>query len=346
MAPVNRSNDPESVQNSCDSQIYLTQPQAILHVDEDIKESILSEIEEYKILEEIDLDEISNKIDSRDLDQFLCSFPPEETSMKIEGDKTELISATNENCWQEIEIDNKSTISDDLQLILNDLDLDQAGLNDRSEDRLNTFENNSLKEELENNFQTTELIESNRSNSKKSTPKIQPSKEQQRLSNIMQEFYEKKQFENLAKFLRNDHIDQRIHFDPIVRFYKIVVLFHLECDYRKAIEMIERSIEFPIELHRDLQKIWNDSHNKLEMKRRNCSTKLSAVQSFRLRHKHIYPKTIWDGNIIKYGMSVEGRKILIDFYDNVSKKPNQEQREMLARKANTSIKNGKRCDSD
>lgn len=127
---------------------------------------------------------------------------------------------------------------------------------------------------------------------------------------------------------------QQIFTSPMLLFYAAWLLH--QYGQHKLVLKICRENQFPDYLHQTMQILWDESVEILELAKKNKFT-LSSVQRFRLRKKFLYPKNIWNGHPIKYGMTDVSKEMLIDYYNNISKKPNKIAKEILAQKIGKSV---------
>lgn len=153
-------------------------------------------------------------------------------------------------------------------------------------------------------------------------------------------FYSDMEDENKAKILEKFLVQtckQKICQSPMLLFY-VAWTFH-QFDQHKLVVKLCQEYEFPNYLHKIMQLLWDDSQEILE-KIKKKKFQMNSVQRFRLRKKHPYPANIWNGDQIKYGLSTAGKQTLVDFYDNVSKKPTRKEKEILAKKIGISLRVG------
>jgi len=80
-------------------------------------------------------------------------------------------------------------------------------------------------------------------------------------------------------------------------------------------------------LHPELQKLWLSAHYMEADKVRGRP--LGPVDKYRIRKKHIFPLTIWDGDAMSYCFKEKARTLLTDFYSRV-RYPSPDQKKYLA----------------
>lgn len=125
-----------------------------------------------------------------------------------------------------------------------------------------------------------------------------------------------------------------IESSPKLKYYFAWTCF-IKGHYSLVIRLCQ-SESFPNYLHQSMQTLWDESYQMLELNKKN-KTHLNSVQRFRLRKKHPYPKTIWNGIPIKYGMSNKDKQTLINYYEQVNKKPSKAEKEHLAKMINKDL---------
>lgn len=84
--------------------------------------------------------------------------------------------------------------------------------------------------------------------------------------------------------------------------------------------------------HVFMQELWCKSHYRLS--NRDCD---KAVVRYRLRKKHYYPRTIWNGEDTKYGISERQNRHLQSIFIDTPK-PNKNERERIASNLNLNLK--------
>ncbi|OTF69331.1 hypothetical protein BLA29_001339, partial [Euroglyphus maynei] len=122
----------------------------------------------------------------------------------------------------------------------------------------------------------------------------------------------------------------------LLMYYRIIIVFEIEQNYKFVIDLCKMK-KMPLQYHRRLQQIWDQSWEKLELQRRE-GKKLSCVQRFRLKERHPYPREITIGSPVKYGIPTTFKDILINYYDTVNKHPTTSDKEMLAKKTKLTVK--------
>lgn len=82
--------------------------------------------------------------------------------------------------------------------------------------------------------------------------------------------------------------------------------------FKELYEVLEKN-NFSACLHKELQKLWNEAHYKDVQLQRGKS--LGAVDKYRLRRKHPFPLSIWDGDPMVYCFKEKSRHELRLSYD-------------------------------
>uniref|UniRef100_A0A7E4W0F4 Homeobox domain-containing protein n=1 Tax=Panagrellus redivivus TaxID=6233 RepID=A0A7E4W0F4_PANRE len=122
--------------------------------------------------------------------------------------------------------------------------------------------------------------------------------------------------------------EDRVRTNEDVMISKAVILYHQK-RFTELFELLQ-SFKFASENHEMLQEIWKNAHyEQTESKR---PKPLDAVTKYRLRKKHVYPMTIWDGETTSYCFKNSSRKILQAAYKK-NQMPSPEEKKALAIKA-------------
>ncbi|KAI6233559.1 Homeobox protein SIX1-like [Aphelenchoides fujianensis] len=124
------------------------------------------------------------------------------------------------------------------------------------------------------------------------------------------------------------------------KFHKTDCVLKAQCvllceqnEFKELYKLIEEH-PFPIEYHKQLQDIWNAAHYKETEKTR--SRDLDPVTRYRVRRKHPFPRTIWDGEGTSYCFKKRDRKILKEAYIR-NNMPSQADKQALAQRTQLSI---------
>ncbi|KAI1295649.1 Homeobox protein six1b [Halotydeus destructor] len=115
------------------------------------------------------------------------------------------------------------------------------------------------------------------------------------------------------------------------------VYYHKD-QFSELYKLIELN-KFPVEFHKRLQDLWMNGHYEESAKLKG--RKLGAVDKYRLRRKHEFPRTIWDGETTVYCFKTTSRDQLREAYKK-NRYPNPEDKKILAKSTgltNTQVSN-------
>ncbi|CAD5225977.1 unnamed protein product [Bursaphelenchus okinawaensis] len=126
----------------------------------------------------------------------------------------------------------------------------------------------------------------------------------------------------------------RHHNEPCVLKLRALQLFQQE-NFKELYFLLE-STTFPREYHPDLQYLWNEAHYKETERTRSKDAPLDPVTRYRVRKKHSYPKTIWDGEQTMYHFKKCDRRILRNAYLK-NPMPSQAEKQELSNQTNLNV---------
>uniref|UniRef100_A0AC35FQ03 Homeobox domain-containing protein n=1 Tax=Panagrolaimus sp. PS1159 TaxID=55785 RepID=A0AC35FQ03_9BILA len=92
-----------------------------------------------------------------------------------------------------------------------------------------------------------------------------------------------------------------------------------------------KSFHFSSNNHKKLQELWKTAHYEQARTSRSGKREIDPVAKYRIRKKHPFPSTIWDGEGTSYCFKNKDREILQEAY-NKNPMPNPTQKKALAEK--------------
>uniref|UniRef100_A0A1I7RXB5 Homeobox domain-containing protein n=1 Tax=Bursaphelenchus xylophilus TaxID=6326 RepID=A0A1I7RXB5_BURXY len=104
----------------------------------------------------------------------------------------------------------------------------------------------------------------------------------------------------------------------------------------KDLYILLETTPFPREFHADLQSLWNEAHYRETERTRSQGKPLDPVTRYRVRKKHSFPKTIWDGEQTMYHFKKRDRITLRDAY-KLNPMPSQAEKQELSNQTNLSV---------
>lgn len=244
-----------------------------------------------------------------------------------------------------------STIDEDNQLIVDDFPEINESENVKTNVQLSKYspvnpsikieELNDYSNEIESNFNIDVLLSENE-NSTESADNLNTLEFKNSFTKIEQKLdaiFSKKINDNLkVKQMENLFTKSNIKQSSKISYYYAWTCF-IKGDYDLVIKICLMN-SFPDYLHEKMQHLWKQSQEMLELVRKK-KKKLTSLQRFRLIQKYPYPRTIWNGVRIKYGMPEASKQFLINFYENINKKPTKKEKEQLAKVIGKSVRVGK-----
>ncbi|KAI6213913.1 Homeobox domain-containing protein [Aphelenchoides besseyi] len=127
---------------------------------------------------------------------------------------------------------------------------------------------------------------------------------------------------NLSKHRQSDYV-----------FKSLCVLHYHQEEFDKLYQLIQRH-QFDTDYHKPLQDLWHEAHYR-EMKKSRIR-ELDPVTRYRVRKKHPFPPTIWDGESTSYCFKKRDRKVLKDAY-MMNSMPSQTEKNILAQRTSLSV---------
>ncbi|KAI6200202.1 Six-type transcription factor 1/2b [Aphelenchoides besseyi] len=148
---------------------------------------------------------------------------------------------------------------------------------------------------------------------------------------ICEEVENTKDVELLISFLGKLNLTKHQQSDYVL---KSLCVLHYHQDHFEKLYQVIQGHQFDTEYHKPLQDIWHEAHYR-EMKK-SRSRELDPVTRYRVRKKHPFPPTIWDGESTSYCFRKRDRKVLKDAY-MVNSMPSQNEKNILAQRTSLSV---------
>lgn len=162
------------------------------------------------------------------------------------------------------------------------------------------------------------------------------------LIGIARRLYKWKNIVRLANLMR------QIPFEVVTQchqlLYSSVYVRFQQGNYREVISLLSDSSPmsstnraFDESHYRELQAIWDECHYRLFEQEKGKYPQ--EVQRFRIRKRHIYPASIWNGDKFKYSFTLKDREVMEKYFKR-NPKPNRKVKEELAEKTNLTVQQG------